>query len=75
MIADPSLEVCLPRYLSQLIERSAADKAASWRQNSRDAPAETLRGLRQGQLYVAGDSDILLSRSSRGESLIFALII
>ena len=62
MIADPSLEVCVPRRLSQLIERSAADKAASWRQNSRDALAETLRGLRQGQLYVAGDSDIRLSR-------------
>lgn len=36
---------------------------------NRDAPAETLLGLRQGQLYVAGDSDILLSRSSRGEGL------
>ena len=29
----------------------------------------SLLGLRQGQLYVAGDSDILLSRSSRGEGL------
>jgi hypothetical protein len=33
------------------------------------APAEALLGLRQGQLYVAGDSDILLSRFSRGEGL------
>ena len=30
--------------------------------SERDAPAETLLGLRQGQLYVAGDSDIRLSR-------------
>ena len=66
MIADPSLEVCLPRYLSQPIECSAADKAASWRQNSRDALAETLRGLRQGQLYVAGDSDIKVPRGKEG---------
>jgi hypothetical protein len=54
--------------------RSTAVTAVSSRQ-SRDAPAEALLGLRQGQLYVAGDSDILLSRFSRGESLIFALII
>ena len=66
MIADPSLEVCLQRYLSQPIECSAADKAASWRQNSRDALAETLRGLRQGQLYVAGDSDIKVPRGKEG---------
>ena len=43
-------------------------KAVSSRQ-SRDAPAEALLGLRQGQFYVAGDSDILLSRFSRGEGL------
>ena len=49
MIADPSLEVCVPRHLSRL-----------WR------PAETLLGLRQGQLYVAGDSDIRLSRCRKG---------
>ena len=64
MIADPSLEVCVPRHLSRLWGRSTAVTAVSSRQN-RDAPAETLLGLRQGQLYVAGDSDILLSRSSR----------
>ena len=68
MIADPSLEVCVPRHLSRLWGRSTAVTAVSSRQN-RDAPAETLLGLRQGQLYVAGDSDILLSRSSRGEGL------
>ena len=39
MIADPLLEVCVPRYLSRTVKRSAADQAASWRQNSRDAPA------------------------------------
>ena len=66
MIANPSLEVCVPRDLSQPIERSAADKAASWRQNSRDAPAEALLGLRQGQLYVAGDSDIKVPRGKEG---------
>ena len=65
MIADPSLEVCLPRYRSRLWGRSTAVTAVSSRQ-SRDAPAEALLGLRQGQFYVAGDSDILLSRFSRG---------
>ena len=68
MIADPSLEVCVPRHLSRLWGRSTAVKAVSSRQ-SRDAPAEALLGLRQGQFYVAGDSDILLSRFSRGEGL------
>ena len=68
MIADPSLEVCVPRHLSRLWGHSTAVMAVSSRQNW-DAPAETLLGLRQGQLYVAGDSDILLSRSSRGEGL------
>lgn len=34
--------------------------------SERDAPAETLLGLRQGQLYVAGDSDIRLSRCRKG---------
>lgn len=62
------IEVCVPRHLSRLWGRSTAVTAVSSRQN-RDAPAETLLGLRQGQLYVAGDSDILLSRSSRGEGL------
>ena len=65
MIAGPSLEVCVPRHLSRLWGRSTAVKAVSSRQ-SRDAPAEALLGLRQGQFYVAGDSDILLSRFSRG---------
>ena len=68
MIAGPSLEVCVPRHLSRLWWRSTAANAVSSRQ-SRDAPAEALLGLRQGQFYVAGDSDILLSRSSRGEGL------
>ena len=68
MIAGPSLEVCVPRHLSRLWGRSTAVKAVSSRQ-SRDAPAEALLGLRQGQFYVAGDSDILLSRFSRGEGL------
>ena len=68
MIADPSLEVCVPRHLSRFWGRSTAVKAVSSRQ-SRDAPAEALLGLRQGQFYVAGDSDILLSRFSRGEGL------
>ena len=70
MIADPSLEVCVPRHLSRLWGRSTAVTAVSSRQN-RDAPAETLLGLRQGQLYVAGDSDILLSRFSRGREGVF----
>ena len=65
MIADPSLEVCVPRHLSRLWGRSTAVTAVSSRQN-RDAPAETLLGLRQGQLYVAGDSDIRLSRCRKG---------
>ena len=68
MIAGPSLEVCVPRHLSRLWGRSTAVTAVSSRQ-SWDAPAEALLGLRQGQLYVAGDSDILLSRFSRGEGL------
>ena len=68
MIAGPSLEVCVPRHLSRLWGRSTAVTAVSSRQ-SRDAPAEALLGLRQGQFYVAGDSDILLSRFSRGEGL------
>ena len=71
MIAGPSLEVCVPRHLSRLWGRSTAVKAVSSRQ-SRDAPAEALLGLRQGQFYVAGDSDILLSRFSRGERLFLA---
>ena len=70
MIADPSLEVCVPRHLSRLWGRSTAVTAVSSRQ-SRDAPAEALLGLRQGQFYVVGDSDILLSRFSRGREGVF----
>ena len=50
--------------------RSTAVTAVSSRQ-SRDAPAEALLGLRQGQFYVVGDSDILLSRFSRGREGVF----
>ena len=74
MIADPSLEVCVPRHLSRLWGRSTAVTAVSSRQN-RDAPAETLLGLRQGQLYVAGDSDIRLSRCKRGKRAFLSLYI
>jgi hypothetical protein len=70
MIADPSPEVCVPRHLSRLWGRSTAVTAVSSRQ-SRDAPAEALLGLRQGQFYVVGDSDILLSRFSRGREGVF----
>ena len=70
IIADPSLEVCVPRHLSRLWGRSTVVTAVSSRQN-RDAPAETLLGLRQGQLYVAGDSDIRLSRCRKGGRGIF----
>ena len=72
MIADPSLEVCVPRHLSRLWGRSTAVTAVSSRQN-RDAPAETLLGLRQGQLYVAGDSDIRLPRYIRGKRAFLSL--
>ena len=67
MIADPSLEVCVPRHLSRLWGRSAAVRQPHRVRVGTHLP--TLLGLRQGQLYVAGDSDILLSRSSRGEGL------
>ena len=67
MIADPSLEVCVPRHLSRLWGRSAAVRQPHRVRVGTHLP--TLLGLRQGQLYVAGDSDILLSRFSRGEGL------
>ena len=67
IIADPSLEVCVPRHLSRLWGRSAAVRQPHRVRVGTHLP--TLLGLRQGQLYVAGDSDILLSRSSRGEGL------
>ena len=72
MIADPSLEVCVPRHLSRLWGRSTAVTAVSSRQ-SRDAPAEALLGLRQGQFYVAGDSDIRLPRYIRGKRAFLSL--
>ena len=71
MIADLSLEVCgVPRHLSRLLgalHRRYSGILAS----EAETHLPTLLGLRQGQFYVAGDSDILLSRSSRGESLYF----
>ena len=67
MIADPSLEVCVPRHLSRLWGRSTAIRQLHRVRAGTHLPS--LLGLRQGQLYVAGDSDILLSRSSRGEGL------
>ena len=60
MIADPSLEVCVPRHLSRLWRRSAAVRQPHRVRVGTHLP--TLLGLRQGQLYVAGDSDIRLSR-------------
>ena len=60
MIADPSLEVCVPRHLSRLWGRSAAVRQPHRVRTGTHLP--TLLGLRQGQLYVAGDSDIRLSR-------------
>ena len=56
MIADPSLEVCVPRHLSRLWRRSAAVRQPHRVRVGTHLP--TLLGLRQGQLYVAGDSDM-----------------
>ena len=64
MIADPSLEVCVPRHLSRLWGRSAAVRQPHRVRVGTHLP--TLLGLRQGQLYVAGDSDIRLSRCRKG---------
>ena len=64
MIADPSLEVCVPRHLSRLWGRSAAVRQPHRVKVGTHLP--TLLGLRQGQLYVAGDSDIRLSRCRKG---------
>ena len=64
MIADPSLEVCVPRHLSRLWGRSAAVRQHHRVKVGTHLP--TLLGLRQGQLYVAGDSDIRLSRCRKG---------
>ena len=63
-IADPSLEVCVPRHLSRLWGRSAAVRQPHRVRVGTHLP--TLLGLRQGQLYVAGDSDIRLSRCRKG---------
>ena len=68
-IADPSLEVCVPRHLSRLWGRSAAVRQPHRVRVGTHLP--TLLGLRQGQLYVAGDSDFLLSRFSRGREGVF----
>ena len=68
-IADPSLEVCVPRHLSRLWGRSAAVRQPHRVRVGTHLP--TLLGLRQGQLYVAGDSDIRLSRCRKGGRGIF----
>lgn len=65
IIADPSLEVCVPRHLSRplgALHRRYSGILASYSETH----LPTLLGLRQGQFYVADDSDILLSRFSRG---------
>lgn len=64
MIADPSLEVCVPRHLSRLWGRSTAIRQLHRVRAGTHLPS--LLGLRQGQLYVAGDSDIRLSRCRKG---------
>ena len=64
MIADPSLEVCVPRHLSRLWRRSAAVRQPHRVRAGTHLPS--LLGLRQGQLYVAGDLDIRLSRCRKG---------
>ena len=71
MIADPSLEVCVPRHLSRLWGRSAAVRQPHRVRTGRTC--RTLLGLRQGQLYVAGDSDIRLSRCKRGKRAFLSL--
>lgn len=71
MIADPSLEVCVPRYLSRLWGRSAAVRQPHRVRAGTHLPS--LLGLRQGQLYVAGDSDIRLSRCKRGKRAFLSL--
>ena len=60
MIADPSLEVCVPRHLSHLWGRSAAVRQPQRVRTGTHLPKRSLGW--QGQLYVAGDSDIRLSR-------------
>lgn len=64
IIADPSLEVCVPRHLSRLWGRTTA--VTRYPRVRAGTHLPTLLGLRQGQLYVAGDSDIRLSRCRKG---------
>ena len=71
MIADPSLEVCVPRHLSRLWGRSAAVRQPHRVKVGTHLP--TLLGLRQGQLYVAVDSDIRLPRYIRGKRAFLSL--
>ena len=71
MIADPSLEVCVPRHLSRLWGRSAAVRQPHRVRVGTHLP--TLLGLRQGQLYVAVDSDIRLPRYIRGKRAFLSL--
>ena len=71
MIADPSLEVCVPRHLSRLWGRSAAVRQHHRVKVGTHLP--TLLGLRQGQLYVAVDSDIRLPRYIRGKRAFLSL--
>ena len=71
MIADPSLEVCVQRHLSRLWGRSAAVRQPHRVRVGTHLP--TLLGLRQGQLYVAVDSDIRLPRYIRGKRAFLSL--
>ena len=71
MIADPLLEVCVPRHLSRLWGRSAAVRQPHRVKVGTHLP--TLLGLRQGQLYVAVDSDIRLPRYIRGKRAFLSL--
>ena len=68
MIADLSLEVCVPRHLSRplwALHRHYSGILAS----VAETHLPTLLGLRQGQFYVADDSDIRLSRCQGEEGL------
>ena len=63
------LRLCVPRHLSRLWGRSAAVRQPHRVRTGTHLP--TLLGLRQGQLYVAGDSDIRLSRCQGGKRAYF----
>ena len=71
MIADPSHEVCVPRRLSRLWGRSAAVMQPHRVRAGTHLPS--LLGVRQDRLYVAGDSDIRLSRYIRGKRAFLSL--